>query len=127
MRKARRILGSVREEIRRQTFADRPRPVNVWFLGVCPNPKCPRPHPPVLRADREMKTRECCDCGTQLIFVMKQGKHITSTTRPGTTHYVYICVEDGTKCGPRFRAKSNDPIPVCRHGVLMQLAVRKLT
>jgi len=125
MRRARRILGSVREEIRRQTFTDRPRPVNVWFLGVCPNPKCPRPHPPVLRADREMKTRECCDCGTPMIFVMKQGKHITSTTRPGTMHYVYICVEDDTRCGPRFRANSTDPIPTCRHRVLMQLAIRK--
>ena len=96
------------------------------YLGVCPNPKCTVPHPPIVRTYQQLQEVAGyvpCGCGTPHIFIMKRGDDVATLDNGFKELFVFICTREGTKCAPRFRP-TYDP-PRCRHNIPMHLVIGK--
>jgi hypothetical protein len=116
-------LRHIGTEIRRQARrVEAPRPTTFWF-GVCPNSKCAKPHPPVIKNDMELPKNGIvnCPCGTRLIFLLKQGDAVVPINNPRGQHFVYICTTEGSRCAPRFRNEAKPPN--CQKHGKMKLAI----
>ena len=122
-----RSIRQLRDEVRRNTRRVEVKQPMMAYFGVCINPRCNTPHPPVIRTDLELKdkNREFCGCQQPLVFLLKQGDEVVAITNPRGNNFVFICTREGTRCGPKFRAK-NEP-PSCAHRTPMRLAIRVRT
>lgn len=96
---------------------------NAKVIGVllCENKKCTSI--PIRTTLDVALAKRVCECGYKTIFCQIWSGRLGSEAIKGIGVFVYVCMENNTKC-PRTVRDREQPVPKCaQHAAFMELAL----